>query len=412
MKRTVVFISSSALDAQGRPGPFLAQELPWLLAHFDRVLVCDKTGVANAQADVSAPLPVRRPALGALRAALCAPFDKNLWRELRHLAHDGLLTPVSAAKLFAFTLRGHALRCWVQAALPAGEQATLYAYWMSYDGYAAAMLKRQRPALRAVARAHAFDIDPARNPLNQYLMKRMIARTLDGLYPIGEGARAHIAPYAPPEKVTVLGMGSAGGDPPHIFPAPVYQDGVFRMVSCSAIVPVKQLPLIVDMLALWPRGPVRWLHIGGGAGEAALRAYAAKVLGTRHDIEFTITGQVEPARVADIYRTHPFDVFVNVSQNEGVPVAIMEAMRVGLPTVAPALGGIPELVDAETGVLYPPQGGAQAVLAALLSVAHLPPAKAEAMRRAAQARWNERCRVDRLLPRLFPEATERVEAQP
>ena len=85
-------------------------------------------------------------------------------------------------------------------------------------------------------------------------------------------------------------------------------------------------------------------------------------------------------------------------------------MRAGLPTVAPAVGGIPELVDGATGVLYPPDGGADAVLQALLTVEGLPRAKAQAMRQAAQARWNERFRIERLLWQLFPEAVERGNA--
>lgn len=411
MTRTVAYISSCALDAQGKPDAFLLQELPWLLSHFDRVLVCGPKGIAEVTDPAPARIVTRRARLTLTRSALSALFDGNLWRELLRAARDRCLSPQNAAKLFMFAQRGHKLRIWLAHMLPRREQATLYAYWLSYDGYAAALLKRRRPYLRAVARAHAFDIDPARNPLNPYLMKRMMGRVLDGIYPIGEGARAHIAPYAPPEKVTVLAVGSAGGEVTERFDPPRFQDGVFRIVSCSAIIGIKQVPLIIDVLAQWPRGPVRWLHIGGGADEAQVRAYAAEKLGGRHDIEFEITGRVEPARVMDIYATHPFDVFLNVSQSEGIPVSIMEAMRAGLPAVAPAVGGIPELVDGATGVLYPPEGGAEAVLQALLNVEGLPMAKVQAMRQAAQTRWNESLRIERLLSRLFPEAAERGNAK-
>jgi glycosyltransferase involved in cell wall biosynthesis len=38
-------------------------------------------------------------------------------------------------------------------------------------------------------------------------------------------------------------------------------------------------------------------------------------------------------------------------EHEGIPVALMEAMAVGLPVVATLTGSIPELVDAECGIL-------------------------------------------------------------
>jgi glycosyltransferase involved in cell wall biosynthesis len=43
-------------------------------------------------------------------------------------------------------------------------------------------------------------------------------------------------------------------------------------------------------------------------------------------------------------------------RREGIPVALMEAMAMGLPVVASAISGIPELVESEhTGLLVPPR---------------------------------------------------------
>ena len=62
------------------------------------------------------------------------------------------------------------------------------------------------------------------------------------------------------------------------------------------------------------------------------------------------------------------DVFVLPSQNEGNPLALMEAMAAGLPVVATAVGGVPELLeDHKSGFLVAPgdweaMGGAMIAL--------------------------------------------------
>ena len=413
MKNTVMVFNAGALDRQGKPNPFLLQELPWLLAHFDRVLLCSHLGVATLTDATPAHVTVTQPNFGKIRAALRVPFSRDFWREMARLHRDRRLNATNAAKLFAFALRGRMMANWARTLLQQDGQTTLYSFWMSYDAYAAALLKRRFPAMRAVARGHAFDIDIARNPMNPYLMKRMMVQTLDALHPISEDAKNRLLACVPvpPQKMQVLGMGSAGEPVATRFDAPFYQDGVFRIVSCSAVIALKQLPMLIDALAMWPLGRVRWLHLGGGADEAAVRAYAAQKLGANHALDFEITGTVTPQHVQTVYATQPFDVFVNTSASEGVPVSVMEAMRVGLPVIAPALGGLPELVTAETGILYPPEEGAQAVLYALTAMANLPKPRAQAMRQAAQTRWNEHCRSAVLLAKLFPDVHKEAQAR-
>ena len=46
-----------------------------------------------------------------------------------------------------------------------------------------------------------------------------------------------------------------------------------------------------------------------------------------------------------------FDLFMNVSSSEGLPVSIMEAFSFGIPALVTAVGGNPEIVQEGAGIL-------------------------------------------------------------
>ena len=404
MKKTVVYISSCAVGGDGKPDPFFLQELPWLRGTFDRVVLCGASGIAEIEENEPTAILCKQPGFAALRAALAAPFCRLFWEECGRLKTAGKLTIRNLLKLLGFTIRGKKLNYWMERFVDEREQTTLYAYWMSYDGFAAALCKKNHPAMRAIARAHAFDIDVARNEMNPFLMKRFMAETLDMIYPISEYARDQLFSYVhiPQEKINVVMVGSSGTADGSRFPAPRFRDNVFHLVSCSSLIAVKDIPRLIDALANWNDGKLEWTHIGGGTEEAAVRAYAEQKLQSHPFVAYSFTGALTPMRVRRLYAETPFDAFVNTSVSEGIPVTFMEALQAGIPVVAPQIGGIPELIDDTVGVLFSRDGGADAVQNALRAIKRQTAEEAERMRAAARERWIKRCAIDRLLPTLFP----------
>lgn len=93
----------------------------------------------------------------------------------------------------------------------------------------------------------------------------------------------------------------------------------------------------------------RLLLVGLGPRELDVRQEAAR-LGL--DGAVTFAGFREDARRL----MHSFDLFVQPSVYEGLPIALLEAMAAGRPVVATTAGGTPEVVrDGFDGLLVPPR---------------------------------------------------------
>lgn len=408
MERTVLYISNCAVHADGVPDPFLTQEAQWLTEHFRRALAVSYQGYGSLNA-AGPELPLARMGLATLLAWLRAPFCRELWREAGRMFQAKQGTAKRFLQLYAFRIRGLKMHFMIEKLLKdcVDSRTTLYAYWMSFDAYAAALSKRKHPRVRFVARGHAYDIDVERNPLNPYLMKEFIASQADGLYPISRAARKQMMEYlrgkADEKRIHVLAVGS-GGKPLACWKrAPRHVQGVFRVITCAKTIPIKQTTMMVEALSQWKGMPLHWTHIGGGEGDEELRRLAEEKLDGKDNILYELLGSLGADEVERFYEKRAFDVFVNTSKKEGVPVSIIEAMRWGIPTIAPAVGGIPELVTRETGFLFDPAEGAQGVLKRLERLAAMSEEETERMRRKTWERWNRHYYSAALLPTLFPE---------
>ncbi len=89
------------------------------------------------------------------------------------------------------------------------------------------------------------------------------------------------------------------------------------------------------------------------------------------------------------------DIAILTSDNEGIPLTLIQAAQAGLPIVAPAVGSISDIVENDvTGLLTAPRAGAMAsALSALVSDASL----RKKLGMAGKARAHEYFSLDRML---------------
>ncbi|MEJ2671694.1 MAG: glycosyltransferase, partial [Deltaproteobacteria bacterium] len=146
--------------------------------------------------------------------------------------------------------------------------------------------------------------------------------------------------------------------------------------------------LFTALSGLKERYPVQALIVGGGRREAEIQQAAAD-LGLSGQVHF-LGSRVD---VPDLLQA--MDIFVLPSYSEGLSLSLLEAMAAGLPVIATAVGGNPELVmDGVTGLLIPPKD-AEALAAALERVL-ADPAWAKEMGEKARRQVAENYSVERL----------------
>lgn len=180
-------------------------------------------------------------------------------------------------------------------------------------------------------------------------------------------------------------------------------DGPVRLLSVARLTEKKGIEYALRALdSLDPRATeVRYEIVGDGPLRQDLERLAAD-LGLQEVVEFR-GSQPREEVLRSLYNAHLFlapSVTASDGDQEGIPVAIMEAMATGLPVLTTRHSGIPELVDDGVSGYMVPERDAEALgerLACLLQ--H--PDPWEEMGRAGRRRVEEEFDQNRLFDELI-----------
>jgi len=131
------------------------------------------------------------------------------------------------------------------------------------------------------------------------------------------------------------------------------KDGILRVVSCSHVIKLKRIELIIESLSEYAQKhhqKLEWTHFGDGDQMQRIRILAESNLSDW--FSFSLKGFVKNVDVLKYYEENPVDLFIHLSESEGgVPVSIQEAQAHGIPVIAANVGGVGEIVNPDTGVL-------------------------------------------------------------
>jgi glycosyltransferase involved in cell wall biosynthesis len=268
-------------------------------------------------------------------------------------------------------------------------------------GRLAARLARQRPIVIHTYHGHVLRgyFGPLKTSVFRSI-ERGLARISDRLIGVSSATVDELVALkvAPREKFALVPLGldldpfmAVGPDPDRSFREEIGAgpDEVLFTFT-GRLVPIKRPELMLCSLARARAGgaAVRVAIVGDGLLRPQLEdlarslgcADAVDFLGYRRDLAHIAAGS---------------DAALLTSDNEGTPVALIEAAAAGRTAVATAVGGVPDIVTDGSGLLAPP--GDERAIAALIAQIAAEPVRRREMGARAREHVAERFTAARLL---------------
>ena len=193
-------------------------------------------------------------------------------------------------------------------------------------------------------------------------LRTEVARSLDTAVFISKKGEQYFTNRYPNTPTVVFPLGTKD----YGIQMPRPNDAIVRVISCSKVYPLKRVPLIFEALNSLSEFEIEWTHIGDGQDYDLLKH---KVATEKKDhLTVNLLGYMSNEFVLKYYSKNHFDVFINLSKSEGVPVSIMEAESFGIPIIATDVGGTSEEVPAQAGVLISSNPTIEEIIFALKTV--------------------------------------------
>lgn len=399
----------------GRGEPFLEAEIPFLSSAFERILLFCEAGPHVQGARRFTPDNVEVIVLDPVDAPCASPpRDCWSWREFFSEWVDCIrnykVFPRRAALGVFRKFGDDASRIERRIGKALADNAidpqrlVIYSYWLTPAALAACMLKRQHPAIKAVSRCHGWDVYFERRKSNYLPWRGCILKNLDKIYCVSGHGASYLEEKTGRHYVGKLEVRYLATVDPCL-PCASSAEGskTFKLLSCSWMVALKRLPLMIDGLSVLADRAAGtklvWTHLGDGEGWGKVTAYAKERLGGRANIEFHFPGSLDNSSVHRFYKDSEVDLFLSTSEWEGLPVSMMEAAAFGVPIVATDVGGVSEIVvEGRNGFLVPKDVDASGFATAIERFLKMPQTQQTEFRRTSRQIWEDRFDAGRSYP--------------
>jgi glycosyltransferase involved in cell wall biosynthesis len=262
------------------------------------------------------------------------------------------------------------------------DKHILYSYWHDYKALAIARICKKEKIM-GLARGHGWDVDYERHNPPYLPFKSFMIRELDLTVSISDFGAATLKKISDKKyhhKIMVSRLGKINTRAPRSEPS---QKEKICICSCSSLIELKRIHLIVTFIEkLQDYKVVQWIHFGDGSLRKEIENLAQS-----KNISFELKGNLANNLILDYYNSNYIDLFINFSSSEGIPVSIMEAQSAGIPVLATAVGGTPEIVNDDNGFLVEKDFDMHAAVERVAGLLNGPQEQIQAKREAAYTNW-------------------------
>jgi glycosyltransferase involved in cell wall biosynthesis len=271
------------------------------------------------------------------------------------------------------------------------EIKIIYTYWFDIGAMACIIYKKYyNKRMICITRAHGWDLYEFQQEDNYQPYKKWMDKHIDRVFFVSKaGYDYYLRLFAGPLKNKYI-LARLGIENPYTLQDTANLgtvNGWLNIVSCSFIIPLKRINLIILALSKITDISIKWVHIGNGTERNELENMAKNLLENKVNIIYNFLGNLDNDSVKKYYYENYFDCFLSTTETEGLPVSMMEALSFGIPIIASNVGGVPEIVNNDTGILLDPNNCVEELINALHRFAVMTSAETEALRKSCRKYW-------------------------
>lgn len=272
------------------------------------------------------------------------------WRIFMYwFLNEFLFSPFRMKYIFKFKLHFFSLAGQINTAILLNKKleelklknSKFYSFWFDDWGSVLSIVKKLDKKFEFSCRMHLFDFEEEFSHEKYIPFRYTEISKPKNLVPISNYASNYISKkYKIDSNTFKLGVYDNGNNP-------ISETKKYCIVSCSSLSWYKRPILLAQLIANF-KIDLDWYHFGDGELNLEFKSMTDNL---PKNISFKHFGLVDNSFLLNFYKTETVDLVLNVSEFEGIPFSLMEAISFAIPIVGCNICGVPEIVNNQTGLL-------------------------------------------------------------